>query len=174
MAPTTDAALTLGKAIGAEGRTVARHLSRVSRVRPSGADKAPVWIVDEASMVSAKTMRDLIRAAEQHGARLFLVFDVLQLGSVGAGRAAGQLIEQGMHTHYLDAIVRQAAEPRLVEAVYDMIRREPGRRCSSSKPVAAGFSRSTVTMSSAASVLGIKPWPGSMSVDRRGIARRAW
>ena len=127
MAPTTDAALTLGKAIGAEGRTVARHLSRVSRVRPSGADKAPVWIVDEASMISAKTMRDLVRAAEQHGARLFLVFDVLQLGSVGAGRAAGQLIEHGMHTHYLDAIVRQAAEPRLAEAVYDLIRREPGR-----------------------------------------------
>jgi plastocyanin len=32
-----------------------------------------------------------------------------------------------MHTHYLDAIVRQAAEPRLAEAVYDLIRREPGR-----------------------------------------------
>ena len=94
MAPTTDAALKLGRAIGADSKTVARHLGEVSHVRPADTGRAPVWIVDEASMVSAKTMKDLIRAAEQHDARLVLVFDVLQLGSVGAGRAAGQLIEQ--------------------------------------------------------------------------------
>ena len=78
-------------------------------------------------MVSAKTMRDLIRAAEQHEARLYLVFDVLQLGSVGAGRAAGQLIESGMTTYYLDRIVRQAGNPRMRDAIYDMIRQDPTR-----------------------------------------------
>ena len=128
VAPTTDAALTLGKALRISGgKTVARHLSEVGRVKALETDKAPVWIVDEASMVSAKTMRDLIRAAEQHDARLYLVFDVLQLGSVGAGRAAGQLIEGGMTTHYLDRIVRQAGNPRMRDAIYDMIRQDPAR-----------------------------------------------
>ncbi|MEM7043098.1 MAG: MobF family relaxase [Pseudomonadota bacterium] len=128
MAPTTDAALTLGKAIRiAGGKTVARHLSEVSRVKAPETEKTPVWIVDEASMVSAKTMRDLIRAAAQHEARLFLVFDVLQLGSVGAGRAAGQLIESGMTTYFLDRIVRQAGNPRMRDAIYDMIRQDPAR-----------------------------------------------
>ena len=127
MAPTTDAALKLGHAIGADSKTVARHLGEVSRVRPADTDRAPVWIVDEASMVSAKTMKDLIRAAEQHDARLILVFDVLQLGSVGAGRAAGQLIEHGMATHYLDHIVRQSENLRMTDAVKSLIRRDPGR-----------------------------------------------
>lgn len=127
MAPTTDAALKLGHAIGAESKTVAGHLGEVSRVQPADTDKAPVWIVDEASMVSAKTMKDLIRAAEQHDARLVLVFDVLQLGSVGAGRATGQLIEHGMATHYLDRIVRQSEKVRMTDAVKDLIRRDPGR-----------------------------------------------
>jgi len=72
-------------------------------------------------------MRDLIRSAEQQGAQLFLVFDVLQLGSVGAGRAAGQLIEHGMTTFYLDRIVRQAENPRMLDAIYDLIRRAPDR-----------------------------------------------
>ena len=127
MAPTTDAALKLGHAVGADSKTVARHLGEVSRVRPAETDKAPVWIVDEASMVSAKTMKDLIRVAEQHDARLVLVFDVLQLGSVGAGRAAGQLIEHGMTTHYLDRIVRQSENQRMTDAVKSLIRRDPGR-----------------------------------------------
>ena len=127
MAPTTDAALKLGHAIGAESKTVARHLGEVNRVRPADAYKAPVWIVDEASMVSAKTMKDLIRAAEQHDARLVLVFDVLQLGSVGAGRAAGQLIEHGMATYYLDRIVRQSENISMTDAVKDLIRRDPAR-----------------------------------------------
>lgn len=126
MAPTTVAAKELGNALGAhEGRTVAWHLHKVNRVMPDGAEKSPVWIVDEASMVSAKDMRDLIRAAEQHDARLFLTFDVLQLGSVGAGRAAGQLIEGGMTTHYLDRIVRQSENPEMMSAIYDIINQNP-------------------------------------------------
>ena len=128
MAPTTDAALTLGKALETDdSKTVARHLSQVQRVKAAETEKAPVWIVDEASMVSARTMRDLIRSAEQQGAQLYLVFDVLQLGSVGAGRAAGQLIEHGMATFYLDRIVRQAENPRMRDAIYDLIRRAPDR-----------------------------------------------
>ena len=125
MAPTTDAGLLLAEAVGGEGKTVARHLSEVSNVRPAKTEKEPVWIVDEASMVSAKNMRDLIRVAEQHDARLLLTFDVLQLGSVGAGRAAGQLIENGLKTYYLDNIVRQADNQRMRDAVYDMITRQP-------------------------------------------------
>ena len=128
MAPMTDAAQALGRALGTdEGITLAKHLADISRVGAEPREKSPVWIVDEASMVSAKDMRKLIRVAEQQDARLFLVLDVLQLGSVGAGRAAGQLIEHGMRTAYLDHIVRQAGNPQLRDAVYDMIGERPGR-----------------------------------------------
>lgn len=148
IAPTTDAALKLGEALGTtdvvamappadatslswevsgtnDAKTVARHLSQVNRVSPADTDRSPVWLVDEASMVSARDMRTLIRSAEQHQARLFLVFDVLQLGSVGAGRAAGQLIENKMTTHYLDRIVRQSGAPNMLRAVYDLIDKNP-------------------------------------------------
>ncbi|MGI9506257.1 MAG: AAA family ATPase, partial [Geminicoccaceae bacterium] len=128
MAPTTAAARTLGRALKTdEGITLAKHLADTGRVRAEHQKTSPVWIVDEASMASAKDMRNLIRIAEQQNARLFLVLDVLQLGSVGAGRAAGQMIENGMRTAYLDHIHRQGNNLKLRDAVYDMIGERPGR-----------------------------------------------
>jgi ATP-dependent exoDNAse (exonuclease V) alpha subunit len=61
-------------------------------------------------MVGAKQMRDILRAAERQDARLALVGDVVQLGSVEAGRAFGQLQQAGMPTLVLDEIVRQTRE----------------------------------------------------------------
>lgn len=110
LAPTASAALVLGDALGTRGDTVARHLlTPESRL----AGKDAVWIVDEASLLSAHDMARLMAGADKVGARLVLVGDVKQLGSVGAGAAFAQLQEAGMATAKLAEIVRQTnAETR--------------------------------------------------------------
>lgn len=102
LAPTRSAAETLGSAIGAEGVTVAKHVNSQSR-------QGGIWIIDEASMISTKDMDRLLRQAEQARARVVMVGDVQQLGSVEAGAAFRQLqSESGLKTHVLDQIVRQS------------------------------------------------------------------
>lgn len=49
-------------------------------------------------------------SAEQQDTQLALIGDVIQLGSVEAGRAFGQLRQAGMPTFVLDEIVRQTKE----------------------------------------------------------------
>lgn len=102
LAPTASAAQTLGDALGLRSDTVARHLLSNSSEQRGG-----VWIVDEASMLSARDMASLLDRAAQAGARVVLVGDVKQLGSVGAGAAFAQLQAAGMSTARLEDIVRQ-------------------------------------------------------------------
>ncbi|WP_421836918.1 ATP-dependent DNA helicase [Novosphingobium sp.] len=104
LAPTASAATVLGDAIGLRGDTVSRHL-----LTPEGrmSGKGAVWIVDEASMLSANDMAKLMISADKAGARLVLVGDVKQLGSVGAGAAFAQLQAAGMTTTRLAEVVRQ-------------------------------------------------------------------
>ncbi len=103
LAPTASAALVLGEALGTRGDTVARHL-----ISPPGAGSKAVWVVDEASMLSAHDTARLLTAAERSGARVVLVGDLKQLGSVGAGAAFAQLQSAGMPTAQLAEIVRQS------------------------------------------------------------------
>lgn len=105
LAPTASAAMTLGEALGTRGDTVARHL-----LAPEGsAPGQPVaWIVDEASLLSARDTARLFGLAEKHDARVILVGDVKQLGSVEAGAAFAQLQTTGMETATLGKIVRQS------------------------------------------------------------------
>ncbi len=105
LAPTASAAMVLGEALGARGDTVARHL-----LAPEGsASGQPVaWIVDEASLLAASETARLFDLAEQHDARIILVGDVKQLGSVEAGAAFAQLQGAGMETATLGEIVRQS------------------------------------------------------------------
>ncbi|EPR5026270.1 MobF family relaxase [Vibrio fluvialis] len=73
-----------------------------------GLQKNPqLWVVDEASMVGTKLMRDLLQRAGQVGARVILTGDVRQLASVEAGAAFRQLQNHGMETYHLEEIVRQ-------------------------------------------------------------------
>ena len=104
LAPTASAATVLGDALGLRGDTVARHL-----LTPEGrvSGKGAVWIVDEASMLSAHDMAKLMTTADKAGARIVLVGDVKQLGSVGAGAAFAQLQAAGMTTMTLAEVVRQ-------------------------------------------------------------------
>ncbi len=104
LAPTASAATVLGEALGLRGDTVARHLL-APEVQKTG--KEAVWIVDEASLLSALDMAKLMTRADKVGARLVLVGDVKQLGSVGAGAAFSQLQQAGMATAKLAEVVRQ-------------------------------------------------------------------
>jgi conjugative relaxase-like TrwC/TraI family protein len=104
LAPLATAADVLGDAIGAEPMTIARMLIG------DGDDivqDGEVWVVDEASMAGARDTEALLARARKAGARVVLVGDVDQLGSVEAGRAFGQLQDAGMKTFKLDEIVRQ-------------------------------------------------------------------
>ena len=102
LAPTASAARTLGDALGQRGETVARQL-----VRNGASLSGGVWIVDEASLLSARDMAALLGLAADSKARVVLVGDVKQLGSVGAGAAFAQLQSAGMATARLDNVVRQ-------------------------------------------------------------------
>ena len=104
LAPTASAAMVLGEALGARSDTVARHL--LSPERPSQGQPA-AWIVDEASLLSARDTARLFDLAEKQNARVILVGDVKQLGSVEAGAAFAQLQSAGMETAKLGEIVRQ-------------------------------------------------------------------
>ena len=104
LAPTASAAMVLGEALGARSDTVARHL--LSPERPNQGQPA-AWIVDEASLLSARETARLFDLAEKQNARVILVGDVKQLGSVEAGAAFAQLQGAGMETAKLGEIVRQ-------------------------------------------------------------------
>lgn len=90
LAPTASAARTLGEALGTRSETVAKHLMQQAATGGRG-----VWIVDEASMLSARDTATLLEAADKANARVILVGDVKQLGSVGAGAAFAQLQDAG-------------------------------------------------------------------------------
>jgi len=123
LAPTASAAQILGEALSMRSDTVARHLL-APEARMPGA--AAVWIVDEASMLSAHDMARLLSQADKAGARVVLVGDVRQLGSVGAGAAFAQLQQAGMPTAKLADVVRQTnAETR--EAVLASIEGHAGK-----------------------------------------------
>ena len=121
MAPTTEATLGLAQAIGGEAVTVQRQVAELERgTEGRGAGSAAgkqLWIVDEASLVGARAMHTLLAGATLQGARVLLVGDEQQLGSVEAGRAFAQLQEAGMPTFRLTEIVRQSNEATK-EAVY--------------------------------------------------------
>ncbi|WP_303762387.1 MobF family relaxase [Sphingobium yanoikuyae] len=104
LAPTASAAMVLGEALGTLGDTVARHLLSPER---SDLTRPAAWIVDEASLLSARDTARLFDLAAKYDARIVLVGDVKQLGSVEAGAAFAQLQGAGMETARLAEIVRQ-------------------------------------------------------------------
>ncbi|MBU6419180.1 MAG: relaxase domain-containing protein [Proteobacteria bacterium] len=106
LAPTASAAQVLGEALDTRADTLARHLLAPGRPTP----KERLWIVDEASLISAADAAKLLGLAESHRARVLLVGDTAQLDSVAAGAAFGQLQGEGMETARLTKILRQTNE----------------------------------------------------------------
>ncbi|WP_298281622.1 MobF family relaxase [Acidocella sp.] len=106
LAPTASAAQVLGEALDSRADTLARHL--LAPGRPTLKER--LWIVDEASLISAADAAKLLGLAESHRARVLLVGDTAQLGSVAAGAAFAQLQGAGMETARLTQILRQTNE----------------------------------------------------------------
>ena len=106
LAPTASAAQVLGEALDARADTLARHLLAPGRPTP----RERLWIVDEASLISTADAAKLLALAESHRARVLLVGDTAQLGSVEAGAAFAQLQGAGMETARLTYILRQTNE----------------------------------------------------------------
>lgn len=124
LAPTNSAATTLGDAIGVAAGSIA---SEIHQQRPDAGYTGPaptgeVWIVDEAGMASAQDKEALLAKAERAGARVILVGDEKQIGSVGAGAAFEQIKDaHPAATYGLTEIKRQTSQ-QLREAVYDAIK----------------------------------------------------
>lgn len=121
LAATHTAKDELANATRRPAQTVAAFLA----VKPpdNETNRQRVYVVDEASLISTRDMTRLLERTR--GARVVLVGDEKQLGSVQAGAAFRQLQEHaGAPVHRLDQIVRQRDE-QLKSAVYDAIRGSP-------------------------------------------------
>jgi ATP-dependent exoDNAse (exonuclease V) alpha subunit len=112
MAPSASACQSLKQ--GAEikhVRTVASHLLENKQIRAN--EDKQLWLVDEASLLSTRDMVKLLKKAVSHNAKVVLVGDIKQLGSVDAGSAFKQLQQSGLTTFVLDEIVRQTNDKTL-------------------------------------------------------------
>jgi conjugative relaxase-like TrwC/TraI family protein len=122
MAPSASACQSL--ADGAELEhvlTVALHLARgKSRSQLSTPGGKQAWIVDETSLIATNDLAALLEMADRVSAKVILVGDEKQLGSVGAGAAFRQLQENGLPTFQLNEIVRQTNK-HLLDSVYSAI-----------------------------------------------------
>ena len=128
LAPTIDATQNLARAIRSEAVTVQKQVADLAmgRVITSARQPKELWIVDEASLVGARAMATLLAGAARQDARVLLVGDEKQLGSVEAGRAFAQLQEAGMPTFRLTEIVRQTNE-HTKQAVYASLQADAAR-----------------------------------------------
>ncbi|MEM8715702.1 MAG: AAA family ATPase, partial [Cyanobacteria bacterium P01_G01_bin.4] len=82
-----------------------------------------IWVVDEASLLSAKDALALLKRATREQARVILVGDVRQLSAVEAGHPFRSLQQAGMQTAHLEQSLRQRT-PDLKAAVDAVARGE--------------------------------------------------
>ncbi len=112
-APSAQAANVLHQDTGISTDTVA-HLLHTPDPEPSqlnrSSRKSPIWIVDEAGLLSAKDAHALLQKAEIHQARVVLVGDTRQLSAVEAGNPFKSLQEAGIQTAILNQSRRQQTE----------------------------------------------------------------
>jgi conjugative relaxase-like TrwC/TraI family protein len=111
LAPSAAAAEELGKA-GIPSQTIAAF----QRQAQTGVNGKTVLLVDEAGMVSAKDMAQILHAAEVAQARVVLLGDTQQLKAVEAGRPFAQLQEAGIARVEMGEIQRQS-DAQLKQAV---------------------------------------------------------
>ena len=113
----------LGKYAGvAEGRGTLQ-----GRVEMSKFFKDKMLVVDEASLISARQMQNLLTISEQLKVKMVLVGDVKQLGAVEAGKPFAIMQHAGMQTAQMSEILRQKNE-QLKTAVKEVIRAQSPER----------------------------------------------
>lgn len=98
--------------LGVESRTLASFLA----AREKYLDSKTVLVIDEAGTVPTRQMQQVIKLAEEAGARVVLLGDTRQTKAVEAGRPFDQLQQAGMDTALMSQIERQK-DPALREAV---------------------------------------------------------
>lgn len=98
--------------LNVESNTVASFL----KARDKKIDDRTVLVIDEAGVVPARQMDQLLREAEKAGARVVLMGDTAQTKAIEAGRPFDQLQAAGMETAKMEEIQRQK-EQLLKEAV---------------------------------------------------------
>lgn len=98
--------------LGVQARTVAAFL----KAKDKKIDDKTVLVIDEAGVLPARQMAQLLSIAEQSGARVAFVFDRAQTKAIEAGRPIDQLVKNGMTVTTMTEIQRQQ-NPQLKEAV---------------------------------------------------------
>jgi nucleoside-triphosphatase THEP1 len=127
---TGKAAEELNKGSGIDSRTIHSHLNGLEKEagnlqpEPPGEEREikndwnlqglkasagkEVWVVDEASLVDNKTLKQLMEAAVLRDAKVILIGDAWQMQPVGAGSAFANLIRnEQIQYAVMDEIVRQ-------------------------------------------------------------------
>ncbi|MEC3886192.1 MULTISPECIES: MobF family relaxase [Xanthomonas] len=97
---------------GLESSTVQAFL----RAKDKKIDANSVVFVDEAGVIPARQMLEIMRTIEAHGARAVFLGDIAQTKAIEAGKPFDQLQKAGMETARLVEIRRQQ-DPQLLEAV---------------------------------------------------------
>ncbi|HBR3823838.1 TPA: AAA family ATPase, partial [Klebsiella pneumoniae] len=97
---------------GLPARTVAAFL----KSKDKKLDEKSVVFIDEAGVIPARQMKQLMEVIEKHNARAVFLGDTSQTKAVEAGKPFEQLIKAGMQTSYMKDIQRQKNEV-LLEAV---------------------------------------------------------
>ncbi|MCC5633544.1 AAA family ATPase [Nostoc sphaeroides CHAB 2801] len=111
-APSSSAAKVLSEELEIQSLTVARLLV----TEPQEIEPNQIWIVDEASLLSAKDAHALLQRATLLQARVILVGDTRQLSAVSAGNPFKSLQQAGIKTAHLNESLRQK-DPKLKLAV---------------------------------------------------------
>jgi conjugative relaxase-like TrwC/TraI family protein len=111
-APSSSAAKVLSEELEIQSLTVARLLV----TEPQELEPNQIWIVDEASLLSAKDAHALLQRATLLQARVILVGDTRQLSAVSAGNPFKSLQQAGIKTAHLNESLRQK-DPKLKLAV---------------------------------------------------------
>lgn len=145
-APSAEAAHGLEQATGIQSDTVASLIHCLTNTNQTCLNLTDIWIIDEASLLSAKDAHILLQQATEHQVRILLVGDTRQLSAIEAGNPFRSLQAGGMKTTYLDENLRQQnrslktavnliAQNRVVEGVQELNRagciqeiEEPDRR----------------------------------------------
>jgi conjugative relaxase-like TrwC/TraI family protein len=111
-APSSSAAKVLSEELEIQSETIARLLV----TEPKEIELNQIWIVDEASLLSAKDAHALLQRATLEVARVILVGDTRQLSAVEAGNPFKSLQQAGIKTAHLNESLRQK-DPSLKLAV---------------------------------------------------------
>ena len=98
--------------LGVGSVTVASFL----KAKDKRIDDSTVLVIDEAGVIPARQMAQVLVLAEEHGSRVVLIGDSKQLPAIQAGRPFAQLQESGMEIARMDQIQRQK-NPELKIAV---------------------------------------------------------